>query len=324
VRVAIDRPASGRDESVTLPVRVAYRIRPELGTLDGDKPSIQIVVDAMEGSLVTLDGEDVPLRDGRAAKSIDVSKEITGTSNDPAAQLSRKVSFTVTPPDGVEEKGAVAVTAPILPLALAAPGRAVVTDRSTFVLAGQTLPGAEIVVAGRSIGVTKDGAFNQTMNVSSVGTTQVEVRARMAGRAPRIVRFGVTRVTSLETAAADFMKESPLGYGALLDDPAAAQGKPVAISGEVVEARVQGAATLMVVQVSSPACKTPPAPSGDKTCLVRLMQGRSDLGAQRGSAIRAYGTAVGTVAHEGATLPDIDVSFSIIAESQTPRAPEPP
>jgi hypothetical protein len=54
------------------------------------------------------------------------------------------------------------------------------------------------------------------------------------------------------------------------------------------------------------------------------MQGRSDLGVQRGSSLRAFGTAVGTVTHEGATLPDIDVSFSIVVETPGLRAPEPP
>lgn len=308
LRVSIDRPGSGRDESVTLPVRVAYRVRPELGTLDGDRPSIQIVVDAMAGSRVTLDGEEVALRDGRAAKNIDVSKDIFGTSADAAAQLSRKVSFTVTPPDGEEEKGAVAVTAPILPLTLEAPGRAVVTDKATFVLAGQTLPGAEIIVAGRSIGVTKDGAFNQTMNVSSVGTTQVEVRARMAGRAPRFVRFGVKRVTSLEVAATEFMKEGPLGYGDVAAAPRAAQDKAIAVSGSVVDSRVQGATTVIILEVSRPICEAPT----EKKCLVRLVQGRSDLGVTSGVRLRAFGSVVGTVTHEDLTLPDVDVSFSIV------------
>ncbi len=311
LKVDIDRPASGRDESVNLPVRVAYRIRPELGSLDADKPSIQIVVDAMPGSKVTLDGEEVPLRDGRAAKSIDVSKDLLGQSSDPAAQLSRKVSFTVTPPDTQEEKGAVAVTAPILPLALDAPGRAVVTDKPTFVLAGRTLPGAEIVVSGRSIGITKDGAFLQTMNVSMNGETQIEVRARMPGRAPRLLRLDVKRVTSLETAADEAMKKSPLGYDELAADPQAAVGKAIAVEGEVVEAKVQGPATVVLLQASTPACKS-------AKCLVRLVQGRADLGVSRGSRLRAFGVAVGTIAHEGANVPDVDVAFSISSDKGPP------
>lgn len=318
LRVTVDRPDSGRDESVSLVVRVAYRVRPELGTLDGDKPSLQIVVDAMPGSTVTLEGEEVPLREGRAARSIDVSRELTGQSGEASAQLSRKVSFVVTPPDGEQEKGAVAVTIPILPLTLEAPGRAVVTDKSTFVLAGRTLPGAEIVVAGRSLGVTKDGTFTQTMNVSSVGTTQVEVRARMAGRAPRLSRFGVKRVTSLESAAEEFMKESPLGYEAVAESPGAdsLQGKSVALSGSVVDWRVQGSTTVMVVDVAPPACKA----KGDKRCLVRLVQGRADLSVSNGTKLRAFGTLSGAVSHEGATVPDIDVSFSIVEGASAPEA----
>ncbi len=307
LRVSIDRPGSGRDETVRLPVRVAYRVRPELTSLDADRPSIQIVVDAMEGSRVVLDGEEIPLRDGRAAKSIDVSKELLGPSGEAAAQLSRKVSFTVTPPDGTEERGAVAVTVPVLPLTVEAPGRAVVTELATFVLAGKTMPGAEIVVAGRSIGVTRDGAFSQTMNVSSVGATQIEVRARMAGRAPRLVRISVERVASLDAAAAEFARKQPLDYAALVADPAGSTGKLAALEGEVVEVAPQGPATVVVLAVEGPSC-------AEKKCLARLVQGRSDLGLTRGARLRAFGTALGNIAYQGASVPDLDVAFSLPAK----------
>jgi hypothetical protein len=309
LRVSVDRPDRGRDETVTLPVRVAYRVRPDLTTLDADRPSIQVVVEAMEGSRVSLDGEDVPLREGRAIKSIEVSKDLMGTNGDAGAQLARKVSFIVEPPDGAEEKGVVAVSVPVLPLTIDAPGRAVVTDKPTFQLAGRTLPGAEIVVAGRSIGVAKDGAFSQTMNVSSVGATQIEVRARMLGRAPRLARLGVERVSSLETAAQEFVKKGAVTYDTVSRDVAAAVGQLAAIEGEVLEVKAQPPVTVMIVSATSAAC--PDGDASTRRCLVRLVQGRSDLEVERGAKIRAFGVVTGTIAHEGQRVPDLDVAFSL-------------
>ena len=110
----------------------------------------------------------------------------------------------------------------VLPLSIDAPGRAIVTEKATFLLAGRTSPGAEIVAAGKSLGTTPNGVFSQTMNVSSVGSTEIEVRAKMPGRAPRLVRIGVERVTSLEAAAESFHKRNPVDYATAAKDPAAA------------------------------------------------------------------------------------------------------
>ncbi|NUP12443.1 MAG: hypothetical protein HOW73_40880 [Polyangiaceae bacterium] len=314
MRVTIDRPGSGRDEVVTLPVRVAYRIRPDLTMLEADRPSIQIVVEAMSGATIELDGEEVQLRDGRAVKTVDVSKEVTGVSSDTATQLSRRISFVVRPPDAPEEKGVVAVSVPVLPLTIEAPGRSIITEKQTFLLAGRSSPGAEIVVAGRSLGTMKDGAFSQTMNVSSVGATEIEVRAKMPGHAPRLVRVGVERVTSLESSIDSFSKRSPLDYAAVVADLNGSSNKPVALAGEVIDMRTQDGITTMIVRVAPPACRS-------TSCLVRLVQGRTDLGVDRGAKIRAYGVVAGSIAHEGATIPDVDVAFAIVDRAPDATSP---
>ncbi len=310
LKVAIDRPGGGRDETVTLPVRVAYRIRPDVTTLDGDHPSIQIVVEAMDGAKVSLDGEDVPLREGRAVKTIDVTKDLTGESADAAATLSRKVSFEVKPPDAELERGSVSVSVPVLPLTIEAPGPSIVTDKPTFLLAGRTLQGAEIVVAGNSLGTTKDGAFSQTMNVSSVGATVIEVRARMGARAPRLMRLSVERVTSIEAAAAEFTGKSPLDFAALGRSTDEAIGKRVAFVGEVVELRASAASVTLLVRPAA-GC---PAPG----CIARVVVGRPDLEVARGDQVKVFGTFSGTVQHDGARVPDVAASFVVKAKAAGP------
>jgi len=307
LKISVDRPASGRDELVSLAVRVAYRIRPDLTTLEADRPSLQIVIEAMEGATVSLDGEDVPLRQGHAIKTIDITKDVTDAASDAGAQLGRRISYVVKPPDGAEEKGVVAVSIPVLPLVIEAPGRAIVTEKATFLLAGRTAPGAEIVVAGRSLGITKDGTFSQTMNVSSVGATEIEVRAKTQGRAPRLVHVAVERVVSLESAIEGFQKRGPLDFATVTKGIDGAVGKAVALSGEVLEVRGQAGVNTIILRADSPSC----APSGP-ACVLRLLQGRTDIGVDRGAKIRAFGFVIGTVPYEGKTTFDVDVAFAIV------------
>ena len=305
--VRVDRPGSGRDEDVALKVRVAYRIRPDLTTLEADRPSLQIVIEAMDGATVSLDGEDVPLRGGHAVKTIDITKDVTGPASDGGAQLGRRISYVVKPPDGAEEKGVVAVSIPVVPLVIDAPGKAIVTEKATFLLSGHTSPGAEIVVAGRSLGITKDGAFSQTMNVSSVGATEIEVRAKTQGRAPRLVHVAVERVTSIDSAIEAFQKRAPLDFAAVSKSIDAAVGKPIALSGEVLDVRSQGGVNTIVLRADSPTC----GPTGP-ACVARLVQGRTDLGIDRSAKIRAFGFVVGPVQYEGKTTFDVDVAFAIV------------
>ncbi len=309
VRIAIDRPGGGRDETVQIPLRVAYRIRPDLSSLQADRPTLQVVVETSDEARVVLDGETIPVRGGRAIKSIDVSAELGGSAD----LLSRKIAYEVTPPDGEEERGVVAVAVSILPLSIDSPGRAVVTDQTSFLLAGRTAPGAEVVVAGRAIHVASDGSFSQHMNVSSVGTTQIEVRTKAQGKAPRIAKIAVQRVASLEQAAKEFVSRSPITLDAALADPEAARARPIAIEGEVLEVRTRPHQTTLVVRARPPSC------SGEASrCVVRLVQGGA-VDAPRGSMLRAYGAVAGTVQHEGKAVLDVDVAFSLPGQAGAPR-----
>jgi hypothetical protein len=311
VRIAIDRPGNGRDETVQIPLRVAYRIRPDLTSLQADRPTLQVVVETSDDARVVLDGEEIPVRGGRAVHSIDVSAELSG----PGDLLSRKIAYAVTPPDGEEERGVVAVSVSILPLVIESPGRAVVTDQTSFLLAGRSSPGTEIVAAGRAIAVAADGSFAQHMNVSSVGTTHIEVRAKAPGKAPRLAKIAVQRVASLELAAKEFEARAPVSLSEALRDPKAALGRPIAIEGEVLELRARPTQTTLVVRANHPSCT-----SDASRCVVRLVQGGA-VDAPRGSKLRAYGAVAGTVDHQGKALLDVDVAFSLPAQpaSAPPR-----
>jgi hypothetical protein len=321
VKVAIDRPGGGRDETVGVSIHVAYRIRPDLGTLQGERPSIQVVVEASAGTQVLLDGKELALSGGRAIRSIDVTEAVTGLADD-ARTLSRQVPFTVAPPDGPREQGMVSVAVGIVPLTIEAPGPSVDIDKESFVRAGRTARGAQIFAGAHPIVVRPDGTFAHVMNVSSVGATQFEVRAKMQGMAPRIAKIAVRRVDRLETAAKEFAARGPVGYAELAAGGEDLIGKPIALRGEVLEARRQGHSTMILLSVPRAAgCKdggataagSSPgaAPRPPAACTVRLVHGAENP-AQRGDVLTAYGTvAPPFVAPGGAEIPEVSVEFTL-------------
>ncbi|WP_437903266.1 zinc-ribbon domain-containing protein [Sorangium sp. So ce327] len=319
MKVAIDRPGSGRDETVGVSIHVAYRIRPDLGTLQGERPSIQVVVEASKGTQVLLDGKEVALTSGRAIESIDVTDAVTGPS-DETRTLTRQVPYTVTPPDGPREQGMVSVAVGIVPLTIESPGPSVVIDKESFVLAGRTARGAQIFAGAHPIAVRPDGTFAHVMNVSSVGATQFEVRAKMQGMAPRIAKLAVRRVDRLDTAAKEFAGRGPIGYAELAAGGKDSIGKPIALTGEALEVRRQGYATLILLSIppasgckegGAAAASAGAAPRSPEACKVRLVHG-ADNPAQRGDILTAYGSvAPPFVAPGGAEIPEVQVEFTV-------------
>lgn len=308
LKIAVDRPDRGRDETLSVPVSIAYRIRPDLLTLQGERPSIQVVIEAVAGTSIALDGKNIPLVNGRAIETIDVTDACTGLS-DESSMLSRQIPYAVTLPGGTEQ-GTMNVAVGILPLHIDAPGPHAVIDGKNFVLAGRTSKGAEVIAAGRPIPVRPDGTFAQVMNVSSVGATQIEVRTKMTGKAPRLTRIGVHRVDSLETAATEFARLSPIAYGTLMASIGDAGGKPTVLSGEVVEARLQNYQTILLLDVARSSGCTQKAGSNEALpCHVRLIHG-ADSGAKRGDLLTAYGRVLRPFPVKGKPdIPEIQVDF---------------
>lgn len=314
MKVAVDRPGSGRDETLGIVVNVAYRIRPDLASLQADHPSIQVVAEAAAGTGVSINGHTLPLSGGRAVENLDVTEACTGLSGE-SKTLTRQIPYVVTPDGGNAENGVVNVSVSIVTLTLEAPGPHVIIDGPSFVLAGRTMKGAEVLAAGRFIVVRPDGTFAQVMNVSSVGATQIEVRARIPGLAPRLAQIKVRRVESLEAAAKEFMAGETIGYGALAGNIAGNVGKAVAVTGEVTDIKKQGYETVMLLDVpQAQGCTTAGA------CTVRLVLGAESL-AKKGDTLRIYGHVARAVALPGrADVPEIEVDFALGASGKAPSS----
>lgn len=311
LKVTVDRPATGRDETVGIPVQVRFRLRPDLSMVTADKPTLHVAVEAVKGTEITLDGQAVKLEDGPRAHAIDVSADCTGSSDEPTT-LRRQVAYSVKLPGGTRDEGTVDFAVGIVPLRIDAPGPRVVTESDTFVLAGHTMKGAEVLVAGRPIQVNPDGAFAQRMSVSSIGATNIEVRAKMLNMAPRIVPIAVQRVEHLEDAAKDFQKEKPVGYTTVALASPVDAGRPVIVAGQVSEVKAQNHQTIYVIDVpTKEGC-----PTSNQTCRVRLVQGAAPA-AKVGDSISAYGL-IGrpSPTPAGAAMPEILVAFMLPGPSR--------
>lgn len=304
----VDRPAGGRDETVGLSVQVGYRLRPDLSMLNSDKPTLHIAVEGLEGTEVTLEGKLYKLVDGPKAHSIDVSADCTGSSDEPVT-LKRSTPYSAKSKDGVRVDGTLDIAVGIVALRVDAPGPRVVTESDTFVLSGHTMKGAEVLVAGRPIQVSADGAFAQRMSVSSIGATNIEVRAKIPGMAPRIVPIAVQRVERLEQAAKEFQKEQPVGYSTIALASDVDVGKSAVISGQVAEVRTQNHQTIYLLDVpSKEGCPK-------ESCRIRLVHGAPST-AKVGDGITAYGQIGRPMVTANGALPEVQVAFTLPSTSR--------
>ncbi|HEU4538619.1 MAG TPA: hypothetical protein VFS00_31075, partial [Polyangiaceae bacterium] len=302
VAIAVDRPGAGRDERFTLAVPLAFRIWADLRTLQDPTPVLTVMVEAVPGSAVTLQGRPVALdAEGRGREAFPVRDEVRGARGEPAT-LTKQIPYTVAPKGGRLETGSVDVQVGVVPLALEAPGPKLVTDRPTFLLAGRAARGAGVSVGGRALSVQPDGAFVQWMSISDEGTSEIEVRALAPPLAPRLVSVTVTRVRSVADEAKKREAQGGPGYAEIAGAPEASIGRAVAWRGEIVEAANQGQRTVAVVSVRS-GCETAP-------CLARAELSGPNAVA-RGDKIGLYGTVSGFAPLRDGRVPEITPEFFV-------------
>lgn len=296
--VKIDRPAGGRSETVKVHVPVAYRVRADLSTLSAKPPAITVRIEATPGSTVTVEDKPVTLdATGRGSYAIDLSKETEGEGE--AKSFERKIPFAITAKGGKKESGQLTARAAIVPLAMDAPGRELVTDKAGAAVAGQTRAGSIVTIDGHNVPVDAQGKFGVRVEIAALGEKPLEIIASAPPLAPRIARVKVTRVASLEAAAKDQDAQSPVGYDVFGAEPATKIGQKVVVEGEVVEARVAAGHTVLLVD-DKKKCGEHGA-----SCLVRIVHGE-EVKAARGDTVRAYGRVLGAVTASGKTVPDIE------------------
>ncbi|MFO7178561.1 MAG: hypothetical protein DIU78_007685 [Pseudomonadota bacterium] len=289
---------------ITLNVPVEYRVRAVTDGLLSPEPHLAVVVEALRGSRVVVDGKELTLdARGSARHVLDVSPELTGADGT-VRRLSREVPYTVTPPGGSPDSGTVTFQLGIVPLVVDTPGSAITLDAATFVLSGRTQPGATIFVGDRQIPTDGSGRFAQVMSVSSPGETTITVRATAPEHAPRLYPIRVRRVHSLEEEAKRVRERALSSYREVTTNLEQRTGAEVALSGSVVEQRIQGYASTLLVDVKTGCTSSP--------CLLRVLHGaptRFDSGAP--IAVFGHVTRAVDGPRSGTKVPEVVATFVI-------------
>lgn len=303
LEMSIDRPSAGRDETVKVHVPVAYRVKADLSSLassTASTASIEVRVEAMAGTVVTVDGKPVALDpSGKGTQNVDVGNDVLGPS-DEQKSIDRTIPFSIlSKGSAAPETGQLLVRASVVALHMDAPGLELFTDRPTANVSGQTKPGATVTINGQAVTVNAQGHFAVRVDLSAEGEKNLSIVANAPPLAPRTVRSKVVRITSPDAAAKMLEGKAPLGFEAYGVDAASKIGQRVVVDGDVVEIRVaDGHSTLLVEEK-----KTCSAAMG--TCLVRIVHGE-ELRVVRGDGVRAFGRVVGTVRSGDKTVPNIE------------------
>jgi hypothetical protein len=303
----VDRPGMGRDESVKIVVPIVFRVRADVSTAlapaAGARPAITVRVETAPGATVTVDDKPLALdASGVGAYAVDLGTETEGPS-DESKVVSREIPYVVTTKGRPPEKGTVSARVAIAPLRVDTPGAHAVVEASSFVLSGRAAKGATVTVNGKAAAVAPDGSFEATLDAAAVGDVPVEVRAGGASLAPRTVRINVKRVASLDAEAKSFEAQTNVDYDAAMADLAGKAGATIVVEGAVVESRVSGHRTLVLVDDKRGCAKGP--------CIARVVIGDAQTLAH-GDPLRAYGrvTKAFTTA-SGTTVPEVEADFVI-------------
>ncbi len=311
--VTLDRPGSGRDESVKLAVPVAFRIRADLSDINAKTPVIAVRVSAAPGSDVTVDKKPLALdATGNGSYVIDVSADTEGPTEDQRL-IDRKIDYTIVS-GGSAAKGAkpdigqVSARIAIVPLRLDAPSAHAVIDGASFTIAGQTVAGGAVTIDGAPATMQADGSFADS-RAATDAPLSVEIRATAPGRAPRTAHVTVKKVASLDAEAKAAELTPLLTYDQIAQDIASKVGQRAVLAGEVLEARVAGHETIALVN-DVRGCKSGP-------CLARVIASE-DAKITRGQSVRAYGQVTRAVTTSaGKTVPELQADF--VAHGSGPR-----
>ena len=227
--------ANGEAEQSNLTLSVRYRVRADLSGLGREPPAIDVVVDALPGSEVTLDGEPVALdADGHGSRTYPVAVGEGAPSDDAFA---REIRYRVKPPGESPEEGTVRVRVPYAQMQLDRPGTDVVTDRDAIEIAGAVHGSARVTVDGTPVDV-RDGRFVHPYPLPAPGEHTPRIVTHQSGRAPRVTTIRIRRVEDMTAEAASFVPDEGMTYARVAQNPDIYRGQKVALEGRVYNVAV--------------------------------------------------------------------------------------
>lgn len=304
--VLVDLLEPGGDmvsERITL--SVDFRIRSDTSPLSTDPPAIDVVVSALPGSKVTLDGEALTLdAAGKGVKRYPI--DVASQSN--AGVIDHLVKYRVQPPTGEASVGELVTKIPLATLQIDRPGISVVTDKAEVELAGAVAAAAKLTVDGTVVAVN-GGRFLYRFPLPEVAQYTPRVVATEPGKAPYGVSIQIRRVADLAQEAQSFVVDPTLTYARISQNTSIYKGQKAAFEGRVYNVTVQGGRS--VIQMLARDC-----PEGGRCSLWVTYPAATD--ATVNSWIRVLGTLDGeqqfrSESNEVKTVPKVEATFILPA-----------
>jgi hypothetical protein len=234
---------SGEIESGKLALSVDYRVTLDTAPLRAGKPAVDVVVSALPGSHVWLDGQEVALDgQGRAVRSDPL--ELGAASG----RVEHVVHYRVQPPSGDTSVGELRTSIPVTMMEIDKPGAQVITDRDSIEIAGAVDRGASVTIDGKPVPV-EDGRFLHRYPLPKAGEYRPKIVASSEGKAPHALELEVERVPDLAAAAAGFTPEADLTYAKVAQNPAIYRGQRIALEGRVYNVSVEAGRSALQMLV---------------------------------------------------------------------------
>lgn len=227
--------------SVRITLAVFYRIWVDTAALRAERSALDVVVTALPGTHVTLDGEDLKLDDaGRGVRSYPI--DVVGEAK--SGVIEHVVRYRVQPPSGDTVVDELRTRIPVAMMQIDRPGREVITDKDSIEIAGAAGKDTRIHLDKTAIPV-KDGRFLYRLMLPEPGEYKPRLVASAAGKAPLGVALSIRRVRDLNQAAAQFSPVQDLTYAKLAPNPAIYKGQKISLEGRVYAVDPRGAESVI-------------------------------------------------------------------------------
>ncbi|MFI5308540.1 MAG: hypothetical protein ACHQ53_14370 [Polyangiales bacterium] len=296
--------ASGKIESGRFTLAVESRVTLDLAPLRAGRPQVDVVVAALPGSKVSLDGQPIALDpQGRAVRSDTLD---LGAA---PASVEHLVRYRVEPPSGEPVVGEVRASIAVTAMQIDSPGAQVVTDHDAIEVAGAVDKDTKVAIDGRPIEV-RAGRFLERVALPQPGLFRIEVQAVAPGKAPRTRALSVERVESLAKAAEGFDADRSLSYAKIASNPEMYAGQKIAFEGRVYHVQVEGGSSALQVLVRE-------CPKGERCPLWVSYPGATEL--KLDDWVRVLGVAQGeqqfrSEAGETKRVPKVEATFLLPAK----------
>jgi hypothetical protein len=220
---------SGETTSARITLAVSFRIAVDTAGLRAESPSLAVVVTAVPGTRITLEGQPLALdAQGHGSQNfpIDVVHELKG------GMIDHVVHYRIQPPTGDAVVDQLHTQIPVAVLQIDRPGRDVITDRDSLEIAGAVGRDTQVVIDGAPVPV-KEQRFVSRLSLPKSGDYAPRIVASAAGKAPFGVTLNIKRVHDLQQAAKEFVPTAGLNYSKVAANPEQYRGAQVSFEGRV-------------------------------------------------------------------------------------------